>query len=315
MLELALDPRIQDTITIFLAIFIEAVPFVLLGVIFSQVVGSLVGREFLIKLIPKNFILGHVVSALLGLLFPVCECGNVPLTKRLVEKGFGVSHAVSFYLGSPILNPVVIASTASAFGAGSTVLLGRLAGGLAIATIVGIIISQLPPHLLKLKQQDHSDGHSHHDHADSCDLPGASFSARLKNLFTPHKINDMLLEFTDMTKYLLLGAGIAAFTQLWLPRDVITQLSSNALIAILAMMLLALIISVCSTVDAFVALAYANKFSPAALLGFLIYGPMIDIKAITMLHSVFKPRLVWSVVGLVTVLTLSFALLMSGMGF
>lgn len=115
MFDLTLDPKIQDTLTIFLAIVIEAVPFIVLGVLVSAVLSAFVKDKWLLKLRGDNRFGSHLISSLLGMLFPVCECGNVPVTRELLGKGFSPSQAVSFYLGAPILNIVVIASTISTF--------------------------------------------------------------------------------------------------------------------------------------------------------------------------------------------------------
>jgi len=318
-----LDPRISDTITIFLAIVIEAAPFVLLGVLVSRLLGMLVKGEWLVRALPKSPLLAHAVAALLGLAFPVCECGNVPVTRRLLIKGFSVSQAISFYLGAPILNFVVIISTISAFGNFPIIIAGRILGGLFIATVVGLLINYLPRGWKLLRadvaaelesgpqdcaDEDCCECEHDHEHVNSA-------RELLQKLRSSKFAAGVVQEFNSMTKYLLVGAAIAAVTQLWLPREFVFALSSNPLLATVAMMTLALIISVCSTVDAFVALAYVGRFSPAALLGFLLYGPMIDIKAIAMLHSVFKSRLVWLLVLLVTGLTLIITSLITALGF
>ena len=118
-----------------------------------------------------------------------------------------------------------------------------------------------------------------------------------------------------MLSLLILGAGIASITQLWIPREIILSIAENPLYAIGAMMALALVISVCSTVDAFIALAYANQFSPSALLGFLIYGPTIDIKALSMLTTTFKPYVVGIIWFLVTAFTLIITLGIASLGY
>jgi uncharacterized membrane protein YraQ (UPF0718 family) len=298
MLPISLDPKIQDTITIFLAIVIEALPFIVLGVLVAAVLSAFIKDEWLLRLRTKNRYLSHVISACLGMLFPVCECGNVPVTRSLLEKGFSVSQAMSFYLGAPILNFVVIATTIAAFGGEPVVVVGRIFGGLVIASLVGIVLSFHPhPQNLLTPATVEMCEHHHHEHR-------RGFKALLSKSF----VRKFLREFITMANLLVFGAALAAFTQLWLPRDFVFALSSNPLFATLAMMGLAVILSVCSTVDAFIALAYAGQFSSASILGFLLYGPMIDLKAISMLLTTFKPKMVALTVFLVTVFTLLFTL-------
>jgi hypothetical protein len=118
-----------------------------------------------------------------------------------------------------------------------------------------------------------------------------------------------------MFKFLLIGAAIAAITQLWIPRDILVSLNSSPVIGITAMIILAVVISVCSTVDAFIALGFAQQFSASAIISFLIYGPMIDIKAISMLTTTFKPKVIAMIVGLVTLFTYLIGLSLASLGF
>ena len=109
---------VQTFVTIFLGIFIEAVPFLLLGTLASGLVEVLVRRDQLTRLIPGTPVLASLAGVALGLAFPVCECGAVPLTRRLFQKGLPLSAGVAFLLAAPVVNPIVIASTWAAFGSG-----------------------------------------------------------------------------------------------------------------------------------------------------------------------------------------------------
>lgn len=318
MLNFNFDPKIQDTITIFLAIVIEAIPFIVLGVLISTLITAFVKDKWLLRLLPKNRLLAHMAAASLGMFFPVCECGNVPLMRKLLDKGFTPSQAISFYLGAPIINLVVFASTISAFSNSPVLVVGRFVGGFLIAVSVGIIISMVirgkesvlvvpHAHMYSPENCDYCEVHDHaHDH---------HHHHGWRTIFSKGFVSDFSKEFLQMSNLLVLGAAIAALTQIWLPRDFVYGLNSTPILAIAAMMLLAFVISVCSTVDAFVALGYATQFSPAAILGFLIFGPMIDIKAISMLTSTFKPKLVALMVALVVAFTLSLSLILSIVGY
>jgi uncharacterized membrane protein YraQ (UPF0718 family) len=296
--------RLQDTLTIFLAIMVEATPFVVLGVLVSAVLSAFVRDEWLLRLRTNNRFASHMISACLGFLFPVCECGNVPVMRSLLAKGFSVSQAISFYLGAPILNIVVIATTVAAFEASPVVILGRVIGGFVVASTVGIILSYhrnsnslLTPATIVMCEADHGQ------------------EKGLKYLTSQAFVRRFLKEFFSMMNLLIIGAAIASITQLWIPRDFVFSLASVPILAILSMMVLTVILSVCSTVDAFIALAYSSQFTPGALVAFLVYGPMIDVKAISMLLTTFKPRAVAYIVFLVTMLTILISLIVTMLGY
>lgn len=61
-------------------------------------------------------------------------------------------------------------------------------------------------------------------------------------------------------------------------------------------MALAIVLSICSTVDAFVVLGFVGTFSPGAILAFLVFGPMVDIKSTLMYLSVFRKRAVFYII-------------------
>lgn len=319
MIDLSSYLKLQDSITIFLSIVIEAIPFVVLGVLVSTLLEILIKDEWLLKLIPKNRIGGHIVASLVGMIFPVCECGNVPVTRELIAKGFSVSQAISFYLGAPILNFVVILTTFAAFEGQPLVIWGRIIGGFLVATSTGILISYLkkPENLLTENLNTFCELHHEHDH----NHKNLSFKQRIApkriilELTSKSRVQKFLNEFIDMTGLLVIGALLAAITRTWIPQELLLDLAQNPILATLVMMLLAVILSVCSTVDAFIVSGYATNFNVGALLGFLIYGPMIDVKAISMLLTSFKPKLVGIIVILVTGFTLLISLGLTSIGF
>ena len=107
--------RLSNFGGVFLAIFLEAAPFLLLGTLGSGFVEEFVSREDLARWMPRNSLLCTLTGALLGLFIPVCECGVVPFTRRLLGKGLPLSSGVAILLAAPVVNPIVIASTLAAF--------------------------------------------------------------------------------------------------------------------------------------------------------------------------------------------------------
>jgi len=286
-------------VTIFLGIFIEALPFLLLGTLASGLVEEFLKPDTLGRWMPHNRLGSTLTGALLGLAFPVCECGVVPLTRRLFRKGLPVSVGVTFLLAAPVINPVVIASTYTAFGWGA-VLLGRVALTLSIATAVGLIFG-LAPHPMRLLQFSAwptlSDG-------DGATLSNAAMvhSSLLTRLV--HALSVATDEFFEMGRYLVLGSLLAAAMQTVVPQSMLLAIGRGPLSSVVAMLALAFVLSVCSTVDAFLALAFVNLFTTGSILGFLVFGPMVDVKSVLMFLGVFHRRVALYLVLLPLMMTL-----------
>ena len=274
--------RFQTFVTIFLGIFIEAVPFLLAGSVVSGLIEVYLKRETLFRLIPRQPVLAALMGASMGLLFPVCECGVVPVTRRLYQKGLPVSVGIAFLLAAPVINPIVILSTYAAFGWGP-ILWGRIIFTFVIAFAIGLIFQLATPQEV---------------------FPPAT----LQNYLTPAELEPRPVgtvrerlplalrtagdDFLDMARYLVIGCLLAAAMQTFIPQSVLLAIGANPVASVLVMLILAFVLSVCSTVDAFVALAFVGTFTPASILVFLVFGPMVDIKSTTMFFGVFQRRTV-----------------------
>jgi uncharacterized protein len=272
-----LGPKLNLFATVFLGIFIEALPYLLIGTFISGIVEVFVDREQIIRFVSNRSLRAALTGALMGLVFPVCECGVIPLARRLFHKGLPLSAGVAFLLAAPVLNPIVIFSTAAAFGWGP-MLLWRVGFTLLIAVIVGLVFSieQSPSNILIGST---TLSHEHHDDA------GSSFG---------EKIQQALIicvdEFFEMGRYLIIGAILAALLQTFIPQTALLAVGSGPILSVLIMQALAVILSICSTVDAFVALGFTGAFSFGSILSFLVFGPMVDIKSTFMYLQVFRRR-------------------------
>jgi uncharacterized membrane protein YraQ (UPF0718 family) len=273
---------IQSFATIFLGIFIEAVPFLLAGTLVSGLLDVFVSGEQLRRFIPGQGMRAVVSGVLLGLFFPVCECGVVPVTRRLLQKGIPLSAGIAFLLAAPVMNPVVIASTWAAFGFGR-ILLGRVFLAAGIAGLVGLVFSLHP----RPEEVMVSSGNTI---SRACALPDPSNSGLRDRLYRALLIAGE--EFFEMGRYLVVGALLAAAMQTIVPQAVILSIGQGPVSSVVVMLVLAFVLSVCSTVDAFLALAFAGSFTTASLLAFLVFGPMVDIKSTLMFLGVFKRRVV-----------------------
>ncbi len=279
--------RAQDGVTIFLGVVIEATPFLLLGVLVSQVLGLAVRRDRLAGWLPRGRLSSLAALAGVGALFPVCECGNVPVARRLVTRGVPVAAAMVFLLSAPALNPVVALSTYAAFREQPSIVGYRLVLTFVVAIGVGLLLS-LHPRPGELLRGGGGDP------AWEPGLLAVSWRGRAGQF-----ARGALGEFVEMGAVLVSGAALAAFVQMAVPRAALTSIGQGPALSVIAMMALAAVLSVCSTVDAFVALAYAGTFTDGSLVAFLVFGPMIDIKSLLLMLTVFSAKTVALVAVLV----------------
>ena len=159
--------QLHNVFTLFLSLLVEAMPFLLFGVVLSSSLLLLVDEQKLITVLPKNPFLGALVGSCIGFLFPVCECGNIPVARRLLTKGVAPGVAIAFLLAAPTINPVVIWSTWVAFRGQPEIVILRVVFSLIIAVSVGClfgwganIVELLQPRLAKrflFRQSNHVD--------------------------------------------------------------------------------------------------------------------------------------------------------------
>jgi uncharacterized membrane protein YraQ (UPF0718 family) len=270
--------RLQDAVTIFLGVLIEATPFLLLGVLVSQVLARVVKRDRGLAWLPRGRLAGLASLAGLGALFPVCECGNVPVARRLLTRGVPAAGAMVFLLSAPSLNPVVALSTWAAFRDDAWIVGYRLLFTFVIALGVGLLLSLHPEPRALLARRGL-------EHAEDADRGGEHAGIR-------GFAAGALQEFVEMGAVLVIGAALAAAVQTVVPRQALLDIGQGPVVSVASMMLLAVVLSVCSTVDAFVALSFAGTFTDGSLVAFLVFGPMIDLKAILLMLTVFNPRAV-----------------------
>ncbi|PLT31152.1 permease [Peribacillus deserti] len=279
--------------TVFVSILIEAIPFILLAVVISGVIQIFVTEEMLAKIIPKNRFLSVLVTMLLGIFFPSCECGIVPLTKRLISKGVPVHAGVAFMLTAPVINPVVVMSTYAAFG-NSWKMVGYRCG---ISCLVSFFTSiSLSFHFKGsgLKHEIQSMPHT----------SKASFKSKFDDM-----IGHSIEEFFSVGKFVIMGALIAAAMQTFIKTSTLVEIGHGKVGAVLLMMVLAFILSVCSSADAFIASSFRSTFSTGSIVAFLVFGPIFDIKNLLMLMGTFKKKFVYMLLMYTSTITIIGALI------
>jgi uncharacterized protein len=342
-----------DYILVFVSIILEALPFIVFGCILSGTLEELLPQRFIQRWLPSNRFFAIVCSSFMGFILPMCECGIVPVMRRLLAKGMPASCAVTYMLSAPVINPIVLWSTMLAFtgfGApydigsakGLGMVLIRAAGAFIVAVTVGVIfermtrkgiqVAKADPKRIRLMEtgeshqlveedlagknlvqiggmgsiakpahgeeghvhdetckHDHSHDHHHehgHNHAHHHHPPKRGFFARIIGI-----AEIALTDFLDIAAFLVLGAGLAALVHSTVSRAALEQIGAYPIFPIAAMMLFAFLLSLCSEADAFVA-ANLGSMSLGAKLGFLVLGPMLDVKLFIMYQWVFTRKAV-----------------------
>jgi uncharacterized membrane protein YraQ (UPF0718 family) len=288
---LARGPAAQTFLLIFSSIVVEALPFVLVGALASAAIAVFLPESALGRLARLPLALQIPGAALGGLAFPVCECGSVPVARRLIARGVHPGAGITFMLASPVLNPIVLTSTWVAYGGharGLEMVAGRGSLGLLAASVAGLAIGRTrAADLLRPRTSDHGDEHDHSHE-------GAGRSAA----FSSHLVADFLF----MGKFIVLGAALSALLQAAVPESAISTLGGAPVLSALSLMAVAFVLSLCSEADAFIAASFTS-FSLGAQLAFLVFGPLADVKLSVLYGATFRrwflPRLLLVTIPLI----------------
>jgi uncharacterized protein len=278
----------------FLALAFEGLPFVLVGSLISGFIAAFVPSRVITRFLPKNRFLATLVSGLLGLIFPVCECGVVPVVRRLLDKGLPLSCGITYMLASPIVNPLVAISTYAAFRAQQPGLNTgiRLICGYLVAVIVGLAVSRLDPARLLGRQAVPARARRRTalSIATMPDAPDATrgVSVMQRVIGAVQLASD---DFIDTAIYFMIGAAVASIFNTAIDQRIILPLASNPVLSVAAMMVIAGILTLCSTSDAFIAATF-TAFPIPARMAFLIFGPMFDFKLLFLYSALLKKRTV-----------------------
>ena len=319
--------NLQDFSISFLSILFEGVPFMFIGTLLSGVIDAFVPSEKMEKILPRNPVAAIALSGVLGVVFPMCECGVVPVIRRLIRKGLPVSCALTYLLAAPIVNPIVALSTFAAFRGQhpGMVTSMRLLMGFGVALVCGMIVQRIParallnrPMLASLqKRRPATRARAQHVHQAASALAYAGVSSERNVAFPIVSAEEIVhlhdeahaqksfgqkiigaircaaFDFLDVGFYLIIGAAIASVFNTAINKEVLLPLASNHVFATTGMMMLALLLSLCSTSDAFIAANFLT-FPVTAKLAFMVFGPMMDMKLLFMYGLVFKRRFTFS---------------------
>lgn len=286
-----LPTRLQDGLTLSISVLIESMPFVMLGVVLSILVQVWLPAGVLERFLPRAGWARRAVLSLLGMLIPVCECGNVPFARGLLMRGISPADSLTFLVAAPIVNPIVIITTHAAFGWDSGILVARLIGGYLIANLIGWIYSLHPDPQALLTERFQL----------ACEANAQDTSSKGRRTLA-----QFVVELRAVMPALVIGSAIAGAVQVLIPRDVLLAIGSNPVLSIVAMAALAMTVAICSNVDAFFALSLAATFSPGSIVVFLLVGPLVDVKMLALLRTTFTTKTLAGIV--VVVLLAAFAI-------
>jgi uncharacterized membrane protein YraQ (UPF0718 family) len=261
-------PVLQAWMTVFVSVLTQAMPFLVFGVVLSAVIAVFVPASFFAKALPRRPVLAVPIASAAGVVLPGCECASVPVAGALVRRGITPAAALAFLLASPAINPVVLTATAVAFPNNPEMVLGRGLAAMLTACVMGWLWLALGRRdWIRLPDRSHLDGLS----------KWAAFWASVRH------------DVMHAGGFLVIGAAAAAVLNVFVPARWLGEVATTPVLAILGLAVLAVLLSICSEADAFVA-ASLTQFSLTARLVFLTVGPMIDLKLFAMQAGIFGRR-------------------------
>lgn len=274
--------------TYYTGVILGALPFLILGIALSTVIQVFVSKEWIRKVFPKDLKKGIIFGIIGGLFIPVCDCVSIPVFKSLIKKEVPLPAALTFMTVSPIINPIAIMSTYYAYpGHINMVLIRALLGIISGVGISLCLSNEKASEILKENVKKH---HHHHHHEDEEEV----YQSKKQKFFKKLKVFILTFreEFFEVIHYLLIGIGIATCFQIYL-KDYAEQLNElGPISSLIIMMSLAFCLSLCSSSDAIVGKGIGWGFSNMAVMGFLVLGPMLDIKNELLLLSHLNRRFV-----------------------
>ncbi|WP_285664546.1 permease [Actinorhabdospora filicis] len=257
-------PWLQRWTVVFVSVVVQAMPFLVFGVVLSAVIAVFVPPAFFARALPRNPALAVPVAGVAGAVLPGCECASVPVAGAFIRRGVTPAAALAFLLSAPAINPIVLVSTAVAFPGRPSFVAARFAASLLAAVVMGWLWLRLgKADWLRPPPRPHTEGSKL-----------AAFWGSCRH------------DIVHAGGFLVLGGAVAATLNAVVPERWMTAVAGNPWLSVLALALLAVVLSICSEADAFVA-ASLTQFSLTARLAFLVVGPMVDVKLVAMQAATF----------------------------
>lgn len=303
----------NDFAKAFLSILFTGMPFLLFGTLFAGFVEAFVPSRIIQNALPRHKGLAVGVSALMGFILPLCECGVVAVLRRLILKGLPVPCAVAYMFASPIVNPIVVLSTYTAFTNQYPIsmTLGRMGLGYLIAVVVGLSLIKTPVNKIlsaSLLNPARAGLFKGGFPRIESDLKRASLYMKIR-----HALHCAAVDFVDVAVFLVMGSAVAALLNTSVPQAAFGLFASDPFMAIHVMIGLSVILCLCSTSDAFVA-AILNPFPASSKLAMLVFGPMFDLKLLFLYLSAFQPMMIMRFLVVIYLITVAGAMFLEAAG-
>jgi uncharacterized membrane protein YraQ (UPF0718 family) len=267
-------PAVRTGATVFVAVCVQALPFLVLGVLVSGAIAAFVSADMLRKVLPRRTALAVPAAGLAGVALPNCECAAVPVARRLIQQEVPPAVAVTFLLAAPAVNPVVLVATAVAFPGQPAMVLARFAGSMATAIVMGLLWSRIGRMEWFAERAMRR-------------IPAPDGRSRWA-VFAESARQDLI----DAGGFLVLGGLTAAVMHVVVPASWFDTLADQVLLGILVMAVLAVVLALCSEADAFV-VASLSQLPLLPRLVFLVVGPAIDIKLFSLQAGTLGRRFAW----------------------
>jgi uncharacterized protein len=253
--------------TVFCGVFVQALPFLGLGVLVSGLIAVFVPPERLVRWLPRRSATAVLAAGLAGAALPGCECGSVPVARRLFgEGGAAGAAALTFMLAAPAINPVVVVATAVAFPGQPKVVVARVGASLLTAVVMGWLWSRW----------------GRADWITRRPAPHPPVSESKWLVFCEVARQD----FLQAAAYLVVGAAAAAALHVLVPPQIFEHVGAHLFLGVTVMAALAVTLAVCSEADAFVA-SSVTLVPLVPRLVFMVVGPAVDVKLLAMQSGAF----------------------------
>ncbi len=293
---------LPDTLATFLGTYLQALPFLLLGILLSAAIQVFVPAGLLQRVFPKKLLPGMLFGVLGGFVMPICDCASIPVFRSLVRKGVPLPAAVTFMIAAPIINPVVMLSTYYAFGANLRVMLARMGFGVVCSVLVGLCFAWDRRSALLAGAAasvcacgvDHGDvcacGHHEHDGHEQAEHARETHAHGGWKRKAGALIVHFRDEFFEVARFLLFGIGVSTVLQLVMGSKLTSIRLTDLAVSMLVMMAMAFLLSLCSSSDAVVGKNMGASLPMGAVMSFMVFGPMIDVKNVALMASSFTKR-------------------------
>ncbi|TDC96570.1 permease [Actinomadura sp. 7K507] len=278
--------------TIFVAVCVQALPFLVFGVALSAAITAFVPASLWRRVLPRRPGAAVPVAGAMGAVLPGCECASVPVAGGLMARGVVPAAALTFLLAAPAINPIVLIATAVAFPGQPEMVVGRFVASLLVAVLAGwtwLLIGK--GEWIKIPSRPEVHGRAGRVEA---------FRQAMRH------------DIVHAGGFLVVGAFAAATINVVVPSAWVSAAADNPVVSVMLLATLAVLMSICSEADAFVA-ASLSQFSTTAKLTFLVVGPMVDLKLIALQTGFFGRRFAVRFVPLTFCLAVGVSVLVGGL--